>query len=171
MLSHSRLVTRRRRFTAAFTLVQLMFSMSIGSIVMAVCVPKIAEVQRTATANIIASDLRTFATTFEAYAHEHGDWPAESEPGDVPPELAGALASTGWQRVTPLGGQYNWDSNQQHKGTRFRAALTITETAIAPFPVDQEMLLAIDRAIDDGNLDTGHFRTGVNNDPLYIILE
>jgi hypothetical protein len=31
------------------------------------------------------------------------------------------------------------------------------------------MLLAIDKIIDDGDLSTGSFRTGVNNDALYII--
>ena len=31
------------------------------------------------------------------------------------------------------------------------------------------MLLAIDKLIDDGNLSTGIFRTGVNHDGLYII--
>jgi hypothetical protein len=37
--------------------------------------------------------------------------------------------------------------------------------------VNADTLLALDRLIDDGNLATGSFRTGVNNDPLYIILQ
>jgi hypothetical protein len=33
------------------------------------------------------------------------------------------------------------------------------------------MLLAIDRALDDGDLATGIFRTGVNNDALFILVQ
>ncbi len=167
--SCARPAVRAGRRHDGFTLVQLMFSMSIGSIVMAVCVPKVEQVKRQARATIIVSDMRTFASTFEAYAHEKGDWPAETAAGEIPPELAGQLASTAWQRVTPIGGQYNWDNNQQHVGVRYRAALSISETSIAPLPVDQDMLLEIDKLMDDGNLSTGNFRVGVNNDPLFII--
>ena len=143
--------------------------MSIGSMVMAAGVPKVRKAQRVATATVIANDLRTFAAVFETYAQEDGAWPAETAAGVLPPELAGRLSDNAWLRVTPLGGQYNWENNQMHVGIRYRAAISISETAAAPLPVDEDMLLEIDRLIDDGNLATGNFRIGVNNDPLLIL--
>ena len=145
--------------------------MAIGSIVITAAIPKVKKAELESRATIIVSDLRTFAAAFEGYAQEKGGWPEESGAGVKPTEMADRLGTTGWMRVTPLGGQYNWENNQLHGGTRYRAAISISETGSAPLSVNEEMLLAIDRLVDDGNLTTGVFRTGVNNDPLYIILQ
>jgi hypothetical protein len=150
---------------------QVMMSMAIGSIVITAAIPKVKQAEQESRATIIVSDLRTFVTAFEAYAQEKGTWPAETAAGVMPTEMADRLGTTGWLRLTPLGGQYNWENNQLHGGVRYRAAISVSETAAAPLVVNSEMLLAIDRIIDDGNLATGSFRTGVNNDALYIILQ
>ena len=78
------------------------------------------------------------------------------------PEMADRLGKIDWQRGTPLGGQYNWENNQMHGGIRYRAAICISESATAPLEVNAEMLIAIDKVIDDGNLSSGNFRTGIN---------
>ena len=85
--------------------------------------------------------------------------------------MAGRLGQTGWQRPTPIGGQYNWDADQTHAGVKYRAAVSISGTNLSPLPVNEETLLDIDRLMDDGNLATGNFRIGVNNDPVFIILQ
>lgn len=154
---------------AAFTIMQVMVSMSVGSIVMSFAVPKVKESERISRATIIVADLRTFASAFEAYAQEQGGWPEEVEAMVVPPEMAQRLGATAWVRPTPIGGSYNWESAQTHGGVQYRAAISITETAESPLPVNEELLLDIDRLMDDGNLNTGQFRTGVNYDPLFII--
>ena len=153
----------------AFTIVQVLMSLSIGSIVMSFAVPKVKQAERQSRSTIIAADLRTFAAAFDAYAHEKGTWPAETNAGELPPEMAERLGPTGWLRVTPIGGQYNWESNQLHGGIRYRAAISISDTTLGPLPLNEEVLLEIDRLMDDGNLSTGNFRTGVNHDPLFII--
>lgn len=159
----------RFRQERGFNLIQVMLSMAIGSIVIAAAVPKVKQAEAHSRATIIVNDLRTFVTQFEAYAQETGGWPAETEAGELPPEMAGRLGQTGWQRPTPIGGQYNWDNNQRHAGNVFRAAISISSTALSPLPVNEETLLDIDKLIDDGNLTTGNFRIGVNNDPVFII--
>lgn len=146
-----------------------MVSLTVVSLVAAAGVPQVRKAQRKTKAAAVASDIRTFSAVFEAYAQERGAWPAETEAGVMPPELAGQLSSSGWLRVTPIGGQYNWDNNQTHAGTRYRAVLSISETASAPLPVDAEMLQEIDQLMDDGNLSTGSVRIGVNNDPIFIL--
>jgi type II secretory pathway pseudopilin PulG len=148
---------------------QVLVSMAIGSIVITAGVPKVREAERRSRANIIVADLHTLGAAFETYAQENGAWPAEVGPGEMPSEMAGRLGSTSWLRITPIGGHYNWENDQMHGGVRYRAAISISETSDAPLTVDPESLLEIDRVIDDGNLSTGLFRTGVNYDALYIL--
>jgi type II secretory pathway pseudopilin PulG len=177
MLSHSSSVTplqrgsrpRSNRRAGAFTIVQVLVSMSVGSIVLAVCVPKVKKSELQSRATIIVSDIRTFASAFEGYAQEKGAWPAEADAGTMPTGMADRLGPTAWLRATPIGGQYNWESDQVHGGTRYRAVISISETSASPLPVNEEMLKEIDRLMDDGNLNTGHFRVGVSFDPIYIV--
>lgn len=160
-----------RRFTAGFSIVEIMVALTIVSLLITLAVPQLKKYQVAAGATVVVSDLRTFATAFETYAQEKGSFPAEVEAGVMPPEMADRLGASGWLRVTPIGGHYNWENNQKHGGVRYRAAISISETATAPLEVHEERLREIDRLIDDGNLSTGNFRTGVNHDALYIILQ
>mgnify|MGYP001615353218 FL=1 len=81
--------------TRAFTIIQVMVSMSVGSIVMSFAVPKVKQAERQSRSTIIIADLRTFVTAFEGYAQEGRGWPAESAAGELPPEMAERLGSTG----------------------------------------------------------------------------
>ena len=160
-----------RRTSPGFSIVEIMVALAIVSILVSLAIPQVKKYQVAAGAAVVVSDLRTFAAAFEAYAQEKGSFPAEANAGVLPPEMAGRLSSSGWLRVTPIGGQYNWENGQMHRGVRYRAAISISETESAPLAVHAERLREIDRLIDDGNLDTGNFRTGVSHDALYIILQ
>lgn len=146
-----------------------MVVMVIISLLAMLSIPAFQKIQRRSRSTTIASDFRTFAAVFNAYAQENGAWPADTDPGEVPTGLDGQLNSTAWARVTPMGGRYNWEQDQLHAGTRYKAAIAITGTADAPLVVDANQLLDIDIVIDDGNLSTGSFRTGANGDGLFII--
>jgi prepilin-type N-terminal cleavage/methylation domain-containing protein len=161
--------TGRKAGEAAFSLVEIMVVVAIISVLASLALPSAKRYQLNSRATVIASDLRTFAGAFEAYAQENGAFPPESGPGEMPAGMTGRLGATEWGRVTPLGGQYNWENNQQHGGVRYRASICISESSSAPLEVNAEMLQAIDKIVDDGDLTTGNFRTGVNNDALYII--
>ena len=155
--------------TAAFTLVEVMVTVTIISLLAAASVPALKAVKRRTVATAIGNDLRTFAAAFDTYAHETGSWPAEVAAGVFPPEMANRINSTAWLRPTPFGGQYNWDNNQMHAGTRYRAAIAISSTAASPVIQDVDLLEAIDRIIDDGNLATGIFRIGADDEPVFIV--
>lgn len=144
-------------------------SLGILSITIAAVVPRLTSTKRQAIATAIGNDLRTFAAAFDAYAQEKGAYPAEVEAGVLPPEMADRLNNTAWLRTTPIGGKYNWDSNQQHYGTRYRAVIQISGTDDAPLPEDVDLWETIDKVIDDGNLSTGHFRLGADNQPIFIV--
>jgi hypothetical protein len=83
--------------------------------------------------------------------------------------MAARIDPATWSRKTPMGGQYNWDNNQTHYGTKYRAVIAINETSAAPLTQDVDLLLAVDRAIDDGVLTTGNFRLGANDEPIFIV--
>lgn len=146
-----------------------MVTVTIISLLAAASVPAVQSVKRRTIATAVANDLRTFAGAFDVYSHETGRWPAEVDVGVFPPEMAGRITPTSWQRPTPFGGQYNWENNQMHGSTRIRAAIAISTSSTSAVIQDVDLLLAIDRLVDDGNLATGNFRIGAEDEPVFIV--
>jgi type II secretory pathway pseudopilin PulG len=167
---HRSRALRRPGRAAAFTLVEIMMSIMILSISIAVLIPRLTSTKRQAMATAVSNDLRTFAAAFDAYAQEKGAWPAEVDAGVLPPEMTDRLNNTAWLRVTPIGGQYNWDYNQMHYGVRYKAVIQISTTASAPLAQDLDLWDAIDKVIDgNADLTSGNFRLGTNDEPIFII--
>ena len=158
----------KRRAARGFTLVEIMVVVVIISVLAAVAVPSVIRVKRKAVATTVANDLRVFAAAFDTYAHEKGGWPAEAAAGVLPPEMVDRLEKTAWERVTPIGGHYNWDYKQTHGGV-ITAVIEISDTASAPVIQDVDLWVAVDRVMDDGNLNTGNFRIGGDGTPIFII--
>lgn len=146
-----------------------MVVITIISLLAAASVPTIVKVKRRSLASVIANDFRVFATAFDTYAHEVGGWPAEVDAGIVPPEMASRLNTTAWLKPTALGGQFNWDASQTHAGTNYRAVIAINSTAASPVIQDADLLEAIDAVMDDGNLESGSFRLGSDDEPIFIV--
>lgn len=172
-LTPSRLVGRQRiprSIAGVMGLVELMVVVAIISFLMAAVTPVYLRVQRKARASAIANDFRVFAASFQAHAHEAGAWPVETAAGVVPTGMTNMeLKAKDWQRVTVIGGHFDWEKGQVHNGIRYSAALAITDTSDAPLIIDLEMFQLIDEAIDDGNLSTGSFILGENDCPLFIL--
>jgi type II secretory pathway pseudopilin PulG len=173
----NRLLGRRDipRSAKGVGLVELMVVVTIISMIMLAAVPTYNRIQRKARASTVVNDFRVFAAVFQAHAHETGSWPAESAVGVVPTGLNNAeLKAEAWTRITPMGGQFDWDFNQVHPGGtspggRWRAALAINDSTTSPVILDQALLEEIDRALDDGELTTGSFRLGGDGGPLFIL--
>jgi prepilin-type N-terminal cleavage/methylation domain-containing protein len=157
------------RKSRAFTLVELMVTVTIISLLAAAAVPAFIKVKQRSIATAIANDFRVFATALDTYSHETGRWPAEVDAGVLPPEMASRITAVAWQRPTPLGGQYNWDFNQMHQGTAYRAAIAISSTSSSPVIQDMDLFESLDRVVDDGNLATGNFRLGADDEPVFIV--
>ena len=155
--------------SAGFSLTEIMVVVTLISLLAAISIPTLKNVQRRTTATAIGNNLRTFSAAFDAYVHEAGTWPAEAAPGVLPSEVTNRINSTAWLAKTALGGQYNWDNNQMHAGTRFKAAIAISSTAAAPVVLDLDLMESVDRIIDDGNLATGNFRIGADDEPVYLV--
>ncbi len=173
----NRLLGRRDipRSTAGVGLVELMVVVTIISMIMLAAVPTYNRIQRKARASTIVNDFRVFASVFQSHAHETGSWPAEAAAGVVPVGMtANELNYTAFQRITPMGGQFDWEFNQVHPGGtspggRWRAALGINSTAASSVLLDAALLKEIDAALDDGDLNTGMFRLGGDGGPLFIL--
>lgn len=120
-------------------------------------------------ASAIANDLRTFAAAFQHYEQQSGSFPPEASVGVLPSAMAQAINPAAWTRITPIGGYYNWEYNRVSAGVRYRAGIGIRTKAAAQVTRDQAHLLAIDRLIDDGNLETGNFFIGTGNEPFLAI--
>jgi prepilin-type N-terminal cleavage/methylation domain-containing protein len=155
--------------TRGFTLVEILVVVVIISLLAMLSIPGLQMVQRRAKSSAIINDFRVFSTAFETYAHEHGSFPPEANAGVVPVGMETMLKADSWQRVTPIGGHYNWENDQMHFGVRYKAAIAITGTADAPLVLDVNQLLDIDKAIDDGDLYNGNFRLGAGLCPLFVI--
>lgn len=159
----------RARRAAGFTLVEIMIVVVIISMLAAFGIPTMVRMQLNARTAAITNDFRVFAQVFQSYAHANGTFPDETAAGVIPPELTEELNNSPWARPTPLAGFYNWENNQLHQGGfRPRAAITITLADGDP-PITVTQMQHIDDFMDDGNLDTGNFRRGAGNAPLYII--
>lgn len=161
--------TRPSAATGGFTLVEILVVVVIISLLAMLAIPSLQLVQRRARSSAVINDFRVFATAFETYAHEHGSFPAEVDAAVVPAGMETSLKVDAWQRVTPIGGHYNWEADQMHFGVRYKAAIAITGTADAPLTLDVNQLLDIDKAIDDGDLYNGNFRLGAGLCPLFVI--
>jgi type II secretory pathway pseudopilin PulG len=146
-----------------------MVVITIISLLAAAAVPTVVKVKRRSLAAVVANDMRVFGAAFDAYAHEVGGWPAEVDAGVLPPEMASRLNSGAWLKPTPLGGQFNWDFNQTHAGTAYRAVVAISSTSASPVVQDADLLEAIDSVLDDGVLTTGNFRIGADDEPIFIV--
>ena len=110
----------------AFTLIEISIVIFIISLLAALAVPALKRAQMEARSAAVANDLRVFAAAFQAYTHEHGDWPlGDGSPGAFPAGMEESLGRTSWERVTPIGGHYTWDPNSTHQGERLRAAIVI----------------------------------------------
>jgi prepilin-type N-terminal cleavage/methylation domain-containing protein len=158
------------RHNRGFTLVEIMVVVTIISILAAIAVPAIARVQRRAKTTAVLNDFRVFAAAFATYSHETGGWPAEAAAGVIPTGMNQYLNTTAWTRVTPLGGKYNWEFNQNHFGTQIKAAIAIGTATGATYTLDVNQILDLEAAID-GNSDLlgGSFRIGTGMVPLYVV--
>jgi prepilin-type N-terminal cleavage/methylation domain-containing protein len=162
-----------RRLTSrrGFSLVEIMVVVLILSVLGTLAVPSVARLQRRAKTATIVSDFRVFATAFETYSHETGRWPSEVAAGAIPAVMATRLNRTAWLRRTPMGGKYNWESNQTHFGTQIRAAIAISSATGAPLTLDVPQLQDLEQTIDKGSFNWlgGNFQLGTGLVPLYVI--
>jgi len=90
------------RLRRGFTLVEIMVSVTILGILIAIAVPTYRHFQRRAENTTFVNNLRIFSQAFETFAMKYGAWPPTAGPGVVrlltPTVLcpANSVTSIGW---------------------------------------------------------------------------
>lgn len=159
-----------RSAAGVMSLVELLVVVAIISLLMATATPVYVKIQRRAQATALANDFRVFAAALQSHGHEAGSWPAEAPPGTIPPGVTALeIRAKDWNRISVIGGRFDWERSQMHNGVRYAAVLALTDTADAPLLHDLDMFRMLDESLDDGNLATGNFILGENDCPLLIL--
>lgn len=114
-----------------------------------IALPALGRVRQSAQNSRFISDLRTFAQAFESYAALNGTWPPNASSGVIPTGMSRDFNEAAWTGRNSLGGRWNWDRNLNG----ISAGISTTNVTAS----DVQMI-AIDRAIDDGDLEAGLFR-------------
>jgi type II secretory pathway pseudopilin PulG len=136
----------------------------------AAAVPALKKNTVNTRSSTVMNDFRVFAAAFQAYAQEHGDWPAGGmPPGAFPPGMDGYLSQTNWSRVTPIGGNYQFAVQSPQAGGRYAAVIIIASSRGNRVSSDYRQLSDIDTKLDDGNLATGNFFLGYRNYPVFVL--
>jgi type II secretory pathway pseudopilin PulG len=145
----------------------VVFALSLAA---ALVIPSLQSAARHARSAAVSRDVRAFLPAFQAYTHDHGDWPAAANaPGEYPPGMEKYLSHTAWKNVTPLDGHYAWLVDTPQRGERLRAVIAIVSVAANNVTTDTRQLAELDHELDDGSPDTGRMRLGFHHYPIYVV--
>ncbi len=136
--------------SAAFTLVEVMITVTIIADLALIAIPNYQRARRTAQNARFTGDLRVASAAFELYAAENGKYPDESNAGVIPPRMDQYLRGVMWSGINSIGGLWDWDNDQGYA----KAAVAVSFTNDA----DILQMEDIDKRIDNGILSTGSFR-------------
>jgi general secretion pathway protein G len=143
----------RPSVSKGFTLVELMIVVAIIGLVAAIAVPGFLKARNSARNSRFTGDLRTARQAFIVYSMEQGAYPADETPAVTPSGMGPYLGRFDWTADTVLGGQWDWD----YKVFGITAGVSVYR----PSSSAAEMA-KIDGLLDDGNLNTGSFRSRAN---------
>jgi len=142
----------RAELKSGMTLVEILMTVGVIALLAAVMIPVTTIALRSRENSRTASRLRTAALAFTTYRSEMGSYPADRNPGIVPPEMVDYFTEFGidnwWTAKTDLGGRWDWDN-----GYHFKYSVSISTPARS-----SEQMTEFDKLVDDGDLATGIFR-------------
>jgi len=133
----------------SFTLVELVIVVLILGVLAAVAAPRMIGVSANAKVQATIKELRGMEQAAMLYRAQTGEWPKDVPIGVFPPEFDGMVTPREFSRTPTLGGEFDWNGPGSGVG---EIGMSIAFPA-AEFP--ETIAIAIDDAVDDGNLTTG----------------
>ncbi len=127
-----------------------MIVVAIVGLLGAITIPSFARARERSMNGRFAADLQVTKAAFTEYSLDNGEYPPDTQPGEVPAGMADYLRRVEWTKLNTLGGRWDWDNGQ------FGCKAGVS--AYRPTASSAQML-ALDKTIDDGNLATGQFRS------------
>lgn len=145
--------------TNGFSLVEIMIVVVLIGLLAALAIPGYQKVRLRSQATSIAEGLRIYAHAFEVYAMEHGEWPADRLPSQIPPEMEGRLSK--FDQLSVVGGRWDWEGNASGVTAGVSHRLSGADT---------RLLQTIDAKLDDGNTSTGKVRLITPEQLTYVLV-
>ena len=130
--------------SCGFTLLEIMIVVLMIGILAIIALPAFKKVREASQNGRIINDFRIFATAFEQYTLENGDFPPDAGAGAIPTGMDGYLPSV-WTAETPVGGNWDWDYSP--------AGISLVDSNL-----EDDQLTQIDEKVDDGDLNNGQYQ-------------
>lgn len=151
------------RGSRGFSLVELVIVVMIIGVLGAIAIPRLSRGSEGASINAFVAEINTFATVIERYQLETGNTISDSSTGEFPKELANYLHENAWQGDTPLGGE--WDIESNDNGVGLAVGVHFQRAS-----ADEDSFRQADVILDDGNLSSGMFRK-LESGRYYLVLQ
>ena len=133
-----------------FTLVEMMVVIAVIGVLTAIAIPTFVHARENSRNSVYVANVRTAAAAFVNYATDNKTYPPSSGSGSVPAGMESYLTNFRWTAETPIGGNWSWDCDMNG----YKAGIAVSGPTV---PLAQ--IQSIDRIIDDGDLNTGQFRS------------
>lgn len=147
---------------SGFTLVEIMIVVVIIGLLAGLAMPAFKRVQMNSQNARTANDVRVFAGMMETFSMEYGDYPEDSNSGDLPTDFAPYIKVSQWEEGPAIGGV--WDIEKDSYGV-------LSAVGVHRYTVSNDQLLAFDQKFDDGNLSTGSYRRLAADRFYYVVAE
>jgi prepilin-type N-terminal cleavage/methylation domain-containing protein len=148
-----------------FTLIEILIVVVILGVLAAIVLPQFIGVTGEVERGTFVADLRIFVNAAERYRLDTGEYLEDSASGECPAGLEVYIEEEKWETVTPIGGV--WDAELDSFG--IKSALGVHFNGEGETRDDEYMLL-IDDAFDNGDLATGAFRK-IADGRYYFVLQ
>lgn len=145
------------------------FVVFLLSVAASFLMPAWQQARRVSRAQAVVADLRQYETAFQAFAHDHGDWPSAAAPGTYPEGMDAALKATRWAQPSPIGGRYVWLVDTRERGQRLHAFIAIASAGDDLVSTDRRQLDELLNQAVAAKLTPHRLRLGFRNEPIYVL--
>lgn len=145
-----------------FTLVEIMVVVVIIGLLAGMAIPAFKQARLNARFGRFMNDVRTFSAAVEVLYSEKGAKPVDSGSGTLDPELADYIDQEVFLKTSPIGGQWDVESDDSGIGLG---------VGVHGYTLTAAELQMLDERFDDGNLDSGRLRDIVSGSRYYWVIE
>ncbi len=160
-------VARIRTSGRGFTMIEILLVVVILGVLAAVVVPLLGSLTQDVERGAFVADIRVFSDAAELYRNKTGMFLEDAGSGFLPAGFAAYIDADEWLNGTPVGGV--WDSEFNSFGVT--SALGVHFDGSDGVTRDDEYMLGVDLAFDDGDLVTGRFRKLAADRYYFIVRE